>query len=384
MTSAQPWPEARATAWSAALPLPAVTRPLADCLGHLLSEPLIAPTDLPGFDTAAMDGWAVAGNGPWKVSGQLLAGMDAQALADGEAVEIATGAEVPPGADAVLRREKGTLDSMALAGDVEPGAEIRRRGEECAAGDLLLPSGARVTPAVLGLAASAGFDELTVVQRPVAAAFVVGDELVEHGLPRGSHVRDALGPLLPGWLTQAGARECRVQHVPDALESLVDAIAGSAANVIVTTGGTAHGPTDHLHAALDRLGGEILVDGVQVRPGHPMLLARLGNGVFLVGLPGNPLAAVSGIVTLLQPVIAALMGEPSLPTHPLRLADAATGHPMDTRIIPVESGLPVRLSGPAMLRGLASADALAVIPPGGAAPGEEVERLPLPWTAPID
>ncbi|NIR37559.1 MAG: molybdopterin molybdenumtransferase MoeA, partial [Actinobacteria bacterium] len=179
------------------------------------------------------------------------------------------------------------------------GGNIRRRGEECSAGDLLLPAAARVTPAVVGLAAAAGFDELSVVNRPDVSAFVVGDELLRSGLPHGSHIRDALGPLLAGWLTQLGARTCDVQHVPDTHTSLIDAVRSSSAHVIVTTGGTAHGPADHLRPVLAELGSEVLVDGVQVRPGHPMLLARLDGGVLLVGLPGNPLAAVTGVVTLL-------------------------------------------------------------------------------------
>lgn len=381
MNHERPWPEARATAWAAAHPLPAVDRPLTQSLGHLLGEPLIAKTDLPTFDTSAMDGWAVGGNGPWKVYGQVLAGEPAEPLADGEAVEIATGARMPPGATAVLRREDGTLDGTALAGAAEPGSNIRPRGEECIAGDLLLPARTRVTPAVVGLAAAAGFDELPVVDRPGVAAFIVGDELVRSGLPDGRHIRDALGPLLPGWLTQVGARTCDVRHVPDSHAALVDAVVGSSAHVVVTTGGTARGPADHLRSVLAQLGGEVLVDGVQVRPGHPMLLARLGSGVLLVGLPGNPLAAVSGVVTLLEPVIRALRGEPALPSHRLRLGDAATGHPVDTRIVPVKDGVPLHLAGPAMLRGLASAEALAVIPPGGMAAGEEVETLPLPWAA---
>ncbi|HEX6195951.1 MAG TPA: molybdopterin molybdotransferase MoeA [Jiangellaceae bacterium] len=382
MTHERSWSEARAAAWAAAHPLPRISQPLARCLGHLLGEPLIAKTDLPAFDTSAMDGWAVAGDGPWKVYGTVLAGEPAAALAAGEAVEIATGARVPPGATAVLRSEHGVLDGTSLSGTVDPGGNIRRRGEECSAGDLLLPAAARVTPAVVGLAAAAGFDELSVVNRPDVWAFVVGDELLHSGLPHGSHIRDALGPLLAGWLTQLGARTCDVRHVPDTHTALIDAVRGSSAHVIVTTGGTAHGPADHLRSVLAELGSEVLVDGVRVRPGHPMLLARLDGGVLLVGLPGNPLAAVTGVVTLLAPVIAALLGEPALPCHRVRLAEAATGHPVDTRIIPVMNGVPVRLSGPAMLRGLASADALAVIPPGGAERKDEVEVLPLPWAAP--
>ena len=109
-----------------------------------------------------------------------------------------------------------------------------------------------------------------------------------------------------------------------------------------------------------------------------MLLARLADGRPLVGLPGNPLAAVSGVLTLAAPALRALSGLPSAPRLTTTLTEAATGHPRDVRLIPVREGAPVHHVGPAMLRGLASADALAVVPAGGAAAGDEVELLPLP------
>jgi molybdopterin molybdotransferase len=147
---------------------------------------------------------------------------------------------------------------------------------------------------------------------------------------------------------------------------------------VVTTGSTAVGPRDHLHAALGRLGAELLVDGVDVRPGHPMLMARLADGRPLVGLPGNPLAAVSGLLTLVAPAVRALAGLPPQDVRQVRLDAAVKGHPRDVRLVPVRGGTPVHHVGPAMLRGLAAADALAVIPPGGAVAGDRVQVLPLP------
>lgn len=373
--TAQPWAQARTTAWSAAAPLPSVTRPLPDCIDHILSKPVVARTDLPAFDTAAMDGWAVAGRGPWKVFGEVLAGERGEQLAEGEATEVATGAEVPPGATGVLRSECGSLDGFVLSGQVTSGRDLRLRGEECTAGDVLLPAGARVTPAVLGLAAAAGYDELPVVARPSVDVLVMGDELLQHGLPRDGRIRDALSPLLPGWLDRAGAGGCGIRSVPDRLDELQCAVEASVADVLVTTGGTAHGPHDHLRSLLARIGAELLVDGVQVRPGHPMLLARLSDSRLLVGLPGNPLAAVAGIVTLIVPVLGALRGETSLHNRRIRLVAAVPGHPVDARIVPLRDGVRLPFAGPAMLRGIAGADALAVIPPGGAAAGADVEIL---------
>lgn len=153
--------------------------------------------------------------------------------------------------------------------------------------------------------------------------------------------------------------------------------------MIVTTGGTASGPVDHVHPTLRRIGAELLVDGVKVRPGHPMLLARTKENQHLVGLPGNPLAAVSGLLTLAEPLLRTLAARPAPEPYTLPLRDEAHGHPHDTRLIPVvlrgDSAVPLHYNGPAMLRGIAGSDALAVVPPGGARPGEETELLDLPW-----
>ncbi|MFE6868887.1 molybdopterin molybdotransferase MoeA [Kitasatospora sp. NPDC057692] len=367
--------------------MPPLSLPLDRALGRTLAEPLTALSDLPAFDTSAMDGWAVAGPGPWRVTGRLLAGRPAGGpLADGAAVEIATGAQLPPGATAVLRREHGE-PGVALLSERTPGAlttgqDVRPRGQECRRGEVLLPAGTAVGPAVLGLAAACGHDRLAVHRPPVVELLVLGDELLGSGLPRPGLVRDALGPLLPPWLRAAGAETGEPRAVRDDAGLLRDALRHSAADVVVTTGGTAAGPVDFLHRALAESGARLLVDGVAVRPGHPMLLAELPGGRHLVGLPGNPLAAVAGMVTLALPLLHALAGrstaEPALATA----VDPLPGHPVDTRLLPVRRTargvVHLPYDGPAMLRGLARAEALAVVPPGGAAAGDPIELLEAP------
>ncbi|MFH8367886.1 molybdopterin molybdotransferase MoeA [Streptomyces sp. NPDC018031] len=505
------WVVARDIAARAAVRAPAqpVVRPLADALGHVLAAPLTALTDLPSFDTSAMDGWAVAGPGPWRVAAggsAVLAGhATAGPLSDGHAVRIATGARVPSGATAVLRSEHGVFDQdrdpepgpvpgrgadqrwdrapdqdrdpdqdsdqdcgpdqgsdqdrdqdcgpdrgqgqdrgqdrdrgRAVAGKdggdagLRPGADvpgagllradrahpvlqgqdIRPRGQECRTGDVLLPAGAVVTPAVLGLAAAAGYDRLATAARPRVEVLVLGDELLTSGLPRDGRIRDALGPMLGPWLSALGAELVASRHVTDDADALYEAVSGSTADLVITTGGTASGPVDHVHPTLRRVGAELLVDGVAVRPGHPMLLARLAPGRHLVGLPGNPLAAVSGLLTLAEPLLCGLTGRGEAALRTARLAAPVSGHPRDTRLVPVVQGggrggsgqwgeraatgrrgdpggseaVPLRFNGPAMLRGVAAADSVAVIPPGGADHGAEVETLGLPWatrTAPV-
>ncbi|MEU0170908.1 molybdopterin molybdotransferase MoeA [Streptomyces iakyrus] len=390
------WPEARAVAERAgrhatrAARRSPVSVPLDTALGLTLAAPLDALTDLPSFDTSAMDGWAVCGPAPWHVRDEgVLAGHAAPArLTDGEAVRIATGARIPPDATAVLRSEHGRTDDkgrLSATRDVVPGQDIRPRGQECRTGDQLLAVGTLVTPAVLGLAAAAGYDTVTAVPRARVEVLVLGDELLTQGLPHDGLIRDALGPMLPPWLRALGAEVTAVRRIRDDADALHEAVTTCDADVILTTGGTAAGPVDHVHPTLRRIGAELLVDGVAVRPGHPMLLARTKETQHLVGLPGNPLAAVSGLLTLAEPLLRILAARPAPEPYTLALRDAVHGHPHDTRLVPVvlrgDEAVPLHYNGPAMLRGIAAADALAVVPPGGARSGQEAELLDLPWAS---
>ncbi|MFE3826008.1 molybdopterin molybdotransferase MoeA [Streptomyces sp. NPDC059092] len=406
------WSDARALAARSGRPAPDGTPsararrvPLDQALGLALAEPLAALTDLPPFDTSAMDGWAVSGPGPWSVqngahdSGDdngsggpgLLAGhATAVPLPDGSAVRIATGARVPPDATAVIRSEHARTDAAGHLHSQRPvtqGQDIRPRGQECRSGEHLLPAGYVITPAVLGLAAAAGYDELPTVPRPRVEVLVLGDELLVEGLPHDGLIRDALGPLIAPWLRALGAEVVATRRLGDDAEALYRAVSASTADLVITTGGTAAGPVDHVHTVLRRTGAELLVDGVAVRPGHPMVLARRAPGRLFIGLPGNPLAAVSGLLTLAEPVLWGLAGRAPRTSYHVPVRDAVHGHPSDTRLVPFvhrdEGLVPLRFNGPAMLRGIAAADGLAVVKPGGARPGDDLEVLDLPWNATV-
>ena len=395
-----PWEDASRAAGEAAAPLPVLTRPLAHAAGHALAAPLTALTDLPAFDTSAMDGWAVSGPGPWTADQRgILAGEAPGALAAGTARRIATGAAVPAGASAVLRLEDGLAAGEVLRSSVplSAGRDIRPRGQECAAGMTLIEAGATVTPALLALAAAAGHDELRVHRQPAVRLLVTGGELARSGIPRDGRVRDALTPLLIAWLEARGARLDGWRLLGDEAGPLEEEIRDCPADVIITTGSTSVGPTDLLHGALGAAGARLIVDSVAVRPGHPMLLAELapagqvtsppgnrpsgehldgGSGRWLVGLPGNPLAAVSGLVTLAQPLLRRLGGHPRPATRTLIVDEGIDGHPRDTRLLPALAedtrAVPLPFDGPAMLRGVAAADVLVVVPPEGAPAGGRV------------
>lgn len=396
--TATDWAEARSRAYAAGLAaaLPAVDRPLAEADGHTLAEPLAPRTDLPAFPTSSVDGWAVRGGGPWRIVGRVLAGSSPPPLTeDGTAIEIATGAMVPEGVSAILRIEESTRTADGrVTGTPRTQPEWRCPGEEASAGEELLPAGTPVDPALIGLAASCGLDTLRVRRAPRAALLVFGDELLTSGPPAAGRVRDALGPAVPAWLRRYGCEispadvtgpvaDTRPAHVAALRAALADA------DLVCTTGGTMHGPVDHLHPALAELGAEYVVNTVAVRPGFPMLLARVpdsgGRARFVAGLPGNPQSAIVALVSLVAPLLAGLSGRPAPVLPHATLAAPVPGRGGYTHLALVRldrvagTAHPVRHVGSAMLRGLASADGFAVIPPGTTGePGARVPVVPLP------
>ncbi|SCF36495.1 molybdopterin molybdotransferase [Micromonospora matsumotoense] len=392
------WEEARSRVYAVGLAaaLPPVNRALADADGHTLAEPLTTRTDLPAFPTSSVDGWAVRGAGPWDVVGRVLAGHTPAGLtADGTTVEIATGAMVPVGTTAILRIEDSSrTPDGRVTGTPRPHPEWREPGEEAVAGEELLPAGTPVDPALIGLAASCGHDQLRVRRQPRAALLVFGDELLTAGPPGSGRVRDALGPAVPSWLRRYG---CQVRPsdvvgpVADTLPAHVAALRGAlaVADLVCTTGGTMHGPVDHLHPALEALGADHVVNTVSVRPGFPMLLARLadadGRVRFVAGLPGNPQSAIVALVSLVAPLLAGLQGRalPALPQATLAAPVPGRGDHTHLALVRLDRAAgtahPVRHVGSAMLRGLAGADGFAVIRPGTSGEaGARVPVVPLP------
>src|SRR3954453_18416627 len=157
------WEEARQAAYDAGAPLPPVTVPIAQALGLRLAAPLIAADDLPRFDNAAMDGYAVAGPGPWRLVGRTLAGQPGAGvpIGAGEAWEVATGAHLPQGTRSVLPVEDAVRDGDAVKGEIGDGRNVRLRGEEAVPGEKMVAAGAVVTPQVVALAAAVGVPDLS-------------------------------------------------------------------------------------------------------------------------------------------------------------------------------------------------------------------------------
>ena len=395
------WAEARELAYHCAGPLNPSKVSLREAIGHTLTRAVTAPRDLPHYASSAMDGWAVNGNGgsstgsfgtgPWKLT---TAGLP---LAPGEASTSATGGLVPAGATAVLRKESGTVsedDRLFLAHgarpeDTLPGRHIRGAGEEAGAGDVLIPAGTLLNPAHIALAAVAGHDYLHVQRKPRVAVVLTGSEVVTSGEPAAGQVRDAFGPQLDAVISQLGGTPGGQRRIGDSYQEWMAAlddidVAGALPpDVTITTGGTGKSGTDHFRDAVAALGGRILLDGIDMRPGHPAVLAVLPDGRFIIGLPGNPLAAMMALMTLGEPLLAAL-GDRPIPSASLMTSGADVDPvPGKTRLIPCsvihDVVFPASHTAPGMMRGLAGADGYMAVPPEGVAAGAPVPVLPLPW-----
>jgi len=386
------WEEARATAFTVAGPLPALDLALAQAAGRKLAADVFALQPMPHYASSAMDGWAVAGSPPW-----ILA-EPGRRLSPGQAVPIVTGGLLPPGAKAVLRSEAGLLSTdddglpvLVLGGAARPGEpkngqHIRPAGQEAAQGELLAKAGTVLNPAHISLAALGGLDTLSVLGRPAVQLVLTGDEVVQSGIPAPGRVRDAFTPQLGGVVELLGGTVVGLRRAADnlaaTLEALVDA-EGNPADVVVTTGATGRSSADFLRPAIERMGGIFHIDGIAMRPGHPSLLAEFPDGRFLVGLPGNPLAAMVALLTVGAPLLARLGSSPMPPTFEVACGSPIKEYHGPTRIVPYRLvyGLasPCANTDSAMMRGLAAADGLMVVPPHGARMGEALTALGLPW-----
>jgi molybdopterin molybdotransferase len=372
------WDAARDAALHAFAPLPVATLRLAVARHAAPAADVRAPGPLPHYDSSAMDGWVVRGGGPWRLV------PTGAVLRDGGAAVVVTGGAVPPEATAVVPVERGSVQDGTLTADApRPGAHIRREGEEADAGSVLVTAGTRLSPAHLAMLAVAGLDEVRARRAPAVTAVLTGDEVVLSGMPGPGRVRDAFGTMIPAAVTGLGAAAATTLRCGDDPAAIAAAIRSSTADVVVTVGGTGRSGADRLREALAVCGAETVFEGVAMRPGHPALLVRLDDGRPLLALPGNPLAAVVVLLSFLPPLLAGLTGATAEPLPTAPAGEELPGWPGGTSVLPARrasAGL-TRAAAvrPNMLRGLAAADVLAVVPPGGAPAGAPIRCIPLPW-----
>jgi molybdopterin molybdotransferase len=283
-------------------PLPAEVTLVTEAWGRVLAETLTAPVDVPHFNRAAMDGFAVRGEEtfgasaynpiPLQVVGQSLPGKPfAGEVSAGTAVRIMTGAPLPQGADAVLMAElaEAVGDSIQVAEAVPPEKHVGKIGEDVRSGALLFRQGRCLRPQDVGMLSSVGIPEVAVIRKPTVELLITGSELLAPGTqPSGVQIVDSDSVMLRSLVKRDSGNLLGIQHLPDDREPLRKALLDSTAEVVIVTGGTSVGLEDHAPTLLSELG-ELLVHGIPMRPAAPMGFGLLGERkVFL--LPGNPVS----------------------------------------------------------------------------------------------
>jgi molybdopterin molybdotransferase len=295
--------------------------PLEQLVGRILAEDVRARVDHPTFTNSSMDGFALraadaAGLTPLRVVGESRAGAPFTGrIASGEATRVSTGAEIPEGADTVLRREDaGSADGWVTPQVAPPrGTAVRAAGEDVRRGQVLLSSGHVVAPHEVAVVAAAGHAEVLCRARPRVVIIGSGDEVVPPGWDLGAgQVYDANRPGIAAQARAAGAYVIATAVVPDDLEATVAAVrqalrgfdddSDSAPDLLITTGGVSVGDHDHLRPALEAVGAREILFGVQIRPGHPLWLGRADDRLVL-GLPGNPVSAAVCFHAFARPLL---------------------------------------------------------------------------------
>jgi molybdopterin molybdotransferase len=368
---------------------PAESIPLSPpAVGRILAEPIRADMDSPPFDKAMMDGYAVRASdcarrdgAELRVVGEVAAGgIPTRSVEPGEAVAVYTGAPLPGGADAVVMKERVEVlgpDRIRVHDpNLTPGKNVLERGREMKAGEAVLPIGTAITPAVTGLLAAVGRSTVSVYPVPLVGVLATGNELVEaHEVPGPGRIRNSNGPMLAALVERAGANPRVLGIAPDDPEQLRVAIRHALAttDLLILAGGVSVGRYDRVPDVLAGLGVQIHFHKVRMKPGKPLLFGTLRNRL-VFGLPGNPVSAFVCFELFVRPVLRKLGGDPHPMPATIRLPiadefrashDRPTYHP--AKLIASDTGWQARglpWFGSADLRGLASADALLVLPAG--------------------
>jgi molybdopterin molybdotransferase len=367
---------------------------LQEAAGRVLAADVVAEVAVPGFDRAAMDGYALRGSetfgaDPYNplefaVIGQALPGRPhAGAISTGQAVRIMTGAPLPDGADAVLQAEAAeeTAGRLRVSEAVPPGRHVGRRGEDIEPGSVVLPAGRLLRPQDVGVLASIGAATVQVVRRPRAAVLITGDELLPCGSrPEGYRIVDSNSVMLEALVRRDGGVPATAPLIPDQREAVRAALLGAAADVVLISGGSSVGQEDHAPRIVAELG-ELCVHGVALRPASPAGVGFLGGAaVFL--LPGNPVSCLCAYDLFAGRAVRRLGGRSvELPYRwsvlPLaRKIASAVGRVDYVRVVIRDGQVePIATSGASILSSTTRADGFVLVPRDseGHAPGESVQ-----------
>ena len=361
--------------------------------GRVLASAIASAIDIPGFDRATMDGYAVVAQStegampynriPLKVVGDALPGVPfLQQLAPGETVRIMTGAPMPDGSDAVLPAEfvevsSGALDQpcgvLALS-TVSPGKNVGRRGEDIVAGTTVLEAGRLLRPQDLGVMSSIGLGTARCIRRPRVRLVITGNELLPSGsAPHGFHITDANGPMLAALAERDGA----IIDFPGLVRDEADAVLAGLqadADIVIVSGGSSVGIED-LAPMLVARHGELVVHGIAMRPSSPTGFGRIGNRLIFL-LPGNPVSALCAYDFFAGRAIRGLGGRPA--QWPYRAVRATLARKISSPIgrvdyarVRLEDGHvePLSVGGASVLSSTTRADGFVIV-------GDDSEGFP--------
>jgi molybdopterin molybdotransferase len=377
-----------------ARPLPPQPTPLTPAvLGGVLAEDVASDLDMPPFDKALMDGYAVrtadlpGGRGELAVVEEVAAGRTpTRPVGAGEATRVMTGAPLPAGADAVVMIEQAREDGDRVVIDdprLAPGRNVLRRATEMRRGETVLAAGAVLRPQEVALLATVGRTSALVVPPPSVAVLSTGDEVVEApAVPGPGQIRNSNGPMLLAQAARAGGVPRYLGVARDRLDSLRPLVAdGLRADVLLLSGGVSAGKLDLTPGVLREAGVEAHFHKVELKPGKPLLFGTRGRGdgrppTLVFGLPGNPVSSLVCFELFVRPAVRRLRGLADAGPAWVQAAlaedfdyrtDRPTYHP--ARLEAADDGWrvrPVPWFGSADLRALTAADALVLFPPGEA------------------
>jgi molybdopterin molybdotransferase len=376
----------------ATIPLPsAESISLSEACGRVQADQVVAPVDLPLFDNSAMDGYAVrardvasarsASPSRLRLIGKAAAGTSFDGeVVSGTCVRLFTGSPLPGGADAVVmqedtRVEPNTTDEVLFLEPVEPGENVRCRGEDVKRGAVVATVGEVLTAGRLSLLAASGVSSVRVGRQPTVGLLATGSELKEPGEPlvRGQiYESNRIG--LAALVRQAGAIPKVLPLVADVLSATRFALseAFDQCDVVVTSGGVSVGEMDFVRRAFEEVGGTMQFWKVAIRPGRPFVFGRFGTK-FLFGLPGNPVSSLVTFLLLVRPALLRWQGaaDVSLPARPAVLAEPLVNPETRRHFlrVKVDSAGNVRSAGVQashILSSLAAANGLLDLPPRAA------------------
>lgn len=405
----RPLSDVRALVLDRCPPLDPVAVDAGAARGLVLAGDVVAPADLPGFASSAMDGFAVRSADVAPASSSLpvvlevietvMAGqVPTRTVAARQAVRIMTGAPVPDGADAVVPVEvtrpssgqRGDGETVAVLEPIPAGRHVRGAADDVTAGTVVARKGSVVNAAVVGVLVSSGLGSIEVVPRPRVGVFSTGNELVTPPRrPVRGQVRDSNRPMLLAAVAEAGAVPVDLGWVRDDVDAVASALRAAAfgCDLILTSGGVSMGEADVVKQVLDRLSEPEWIQ-VAIRPAKPFAVASV-NGVPLLGLPGNPVSALVSFEVLARPAIRRLSGRTAV-DRPRLTARAAVamarnrdGKDHLVRVVVRRDPegwtvAPVSAQGSHQLTATSAATGLAVVPDGDGIPlGGRVEVIVL-------